>query len=205
MDKAIRDVNDAVEGLREMGRRRERDGELLKEQVLAIKAAVPRAMEAWKAQGEGEVEELGGEVKSLKKLLQTRVAGSVNGTATSSSGHLNPSVSPSRMGSSSGAADRTNSQERRSSGAYTTADTAGLGGKVAAGKASYEGSEMAEKMAPAPGVTVPRREGSSSGSGSGSGSGIGFSRGGGRAAIPAWQMAASGKGGGEGSSAEGAS
>ncbi|KAI4279816.1 MAG: hypothetical protein L6R35_006020 [Caloplaca aegaea] len=70
------------------------------------------------------------------------------------------------------------SQERRGSG--TGADAVGLGGKVAAGKASYEGTERGEKMAPAPGVNVPKREGSGA---------QGFGRGG-KAAIPAWQMAA---------------
>ena len=172
---------------------------MIADQVHSLRDLVPKALEGWKTTSDNRLEELRGEVKSLKKLLATRVG---NSTATPSSNNTNNTQSqnlqPQSASSTSTSPSRANSNalrnlsnppppnferdglERRASG---TVDAVGLGGKVAAGKASYEGSEMGDKMAPA------RREGSTSGSG--------FGRGG-KAAIPAWQMAATG-GKGEGS------
>ncbi|KAL8734278.1 MAG: hypothetical protein Q9181_003245 [Wetmoreana brouardii] len=195
LDKALEEVNMVVEELKKAEKRRERDAEMIRDQVHMLREAVPRALEGWKEMGDGRLEELGGEVRSLKKLIATRIGGGGGSTAsTTSSSTLNPnpSISPSRTSSYPppflSNSDREKSQERRGSAANAAVDVSGLGGKVAAGKASYEGSEMGEKMAPAPGVTVPKREASSSS--------MGFNRVG-KAAIPAWQMAAAG-GKGEG-------
>ncbi|KAL8697032.1 MAG: hypothetical protein Q9201_007346 [Fulgogasparrea decipioides] len=200
LDKALEEVNGVVKELKEAEKRRERDAEMIRDQVHMLREAVPRALEGWKEKGDGRLEELGGEVRSLKKLVATRIGGSGGSTAsTTSSSTLNPtpSISPSRSTSNPAPflsnGDREKSQERRGSAANAGVEMSGLGGKVAAGKASYEGSEMGEKMAPAPGVTLPKREGSSSS--------VNFNRVG-KAAIPAWQMAAAG-GKGEGSTSAG--
>ncbi|KAL8974681.1 MAG: hypothetical protein Q9197_001085 [Variospora fuerteventurae] len=195
LDKALGQVNAVVEELKDAHKRRERESAMLADQVHSLRELVPKALEGWKEKGDGRLEELGGEVRSLKKLLGTRL-GSTG--PTSSSSNLNPTPSLSPKHSSPQLRTPSNppppppppgfggewekSQERRGSG--TAVDAVGLGGKVAAGKASYEGTEMGEKMAPAPGVNVPKREGSGA---------QGFGRGG-KAAIPAWQMAAGGSG-----------
>ncbi|KAL8716295.1 MAG: hypothetical protein Q9220_000200 [cf. Caloplaca sp. 1 TL-2023] len=218
IDKALEDVNAVVEELKEGERKREVESRMIADAVHGLRDLVPAALEGWKAQGDGRLEELGKEVAGLKRLIVTRVGGT-NGTApsttsttTANSGNgsnntLQPpssskSTSPSRSGANnrtssstpppppsynlapggSNSSERNPSQERRASTADV--DAMGLGGKVAAGKASYEGSEMAEKLA-----SAPKREGSF----------VRGSGGGGRASIPAWQMAAGAAGKGEGS------
>ncbi|KAL8732868.1 MAG: hypothetical protein Q9166_002469 [cf. Caloplaca sp. 2 TL-2023] len=194
VDTSLDAVNKVVEDLKDGNKQRERENRMIADQVHSLRDLVPKALEGWKAQSDNRLEELRDEVKSLKKLLATRVGNpGTPSTNNVSNQNLQPQSSSSTSTSPSRVSPNTlrnisnppapnferDSQERRGSG---TVDTVGLGGKVAAGKASYEGAEMSEKMAPA------RREGSSSGSG--------LVRGG-RAAIPAWQMAAAGGGKGE--------
>ena len=175
---------------------------MIADQVHSLRDLVPKALEGWKSQSDDRLEELREEVKSLKKLLATRVGNPASPLPNNSSNSNNQNLQPQSSSSTSTSPSRVNpnaprnmsnpppanfekdSLERRGSG---TVDTVGLGGKVAAGKASYEGAEMGDKMAPA------RKEGSSSGSGSVRG---------GKPTIPAWQMPAAstgGKGDGNGS------
>ncbi|KAL8708004.1 MAG: hypothetical protein Q9225_007670, partial [Loekoesia sp. 1 TL-2023] len=191
LDKSLEGVNAVVEELRDANKKREIEGRLVADQVHALRDLVPQALEGWKTQGDNRLEELGAEVKSLKKLLGTRL-GSVSSSSSSTLNppSLSPSHSSAQLRTSSNppafSTERDKSQESRGSGV----DAVGLGGNVATRKASYEGAEMGEKMAPAPGVNVPKREGSST-------PGLGRS---GKAAIPAWQMAAAGRA--EGSSGD---
>lgn len=196
LDKSLEEVNAVVEEFKDSSKKREVESRMIADQVHALRGLVPQALEGWKSQGDSRLEELGAEVRSLKKLLGTRLGN--NNITTGSSSTLNPpSLSPSHSTSqlrtiSSNpptplfGSEKDSSQERRGSGV----GDAVFGGKVARRKASYEGAEMGEKMAPAPGVNVPKREGSST---------PGLGRGG-KAAIPAWQMAAAGRA--EGSSGD---
>lgn len=197
VDISLDAVNQVVEDLKDGNKKRETENRMIADQVHSLRDLVPKALEGWKTQSDSRLEELREEVKSLKKLLATRV-GNPATTPSSNNNSNNQNLQPQSSSSTSTSPSRANPNvlrnlsnppppnserdalERRASG---TVDAVGLGGKVAAGKASYEGSEMGDKMAPA------RREGSTSGSG--------LVRGG-KAAIPAWQMAATG-GKGEGS------
>ncbi|KAL8923989.1 MAG: hypothetical protein Q9208_004273 [Pyrenodesmia sp. 3 TL-2023] len=199
LDKSLREVYAVVEELRKAKKRGEMDSDMLKWEVQSLHDLVPKALEGWKKSGDGRLEELSAEVRSVKRMMGARLGN----TGPSSSTSLNPppTLSPQQSSGSLRTAstpppptfgiEREKSEERRGSSA---ADAAGLEGKVAAGKASYEGSEMGDKVAPAPGVNVPKREASGS---------QGFGRGG-RPSIPAWQMAAPSGGKGEGSSEAGA-
>ncbi|KAL8753767.1 MAG: hypothetical protein Q9199_004815 [Rusavskia elegans] len=196
VDTSLDAVNQVVEDLKDGNKKRETENRMIADQVHSLRDLVPKALEGWKTQSDSRLEELREEVKSLKKLLATRV-GNPATTSSPNNNSNNQNLQP-QSSSTSTSPSRANPNvlrnlsnppppnferdvlERRASG---TVDAVGLGGKVAAGKASYEGSEMGDKMAPA------RREGSTSGSG--------LVRGG-KAAIPAWQMAATG-GKGEGS------
>ncbi|KAI4184323.1 MAG: hypothetical protein LQ346_006135 [Caloplaca aetnensis] len=199
LDKALREINAVVEELRKVKKREEMDSDMLKWEVQSLHDLVPKALEGWKKSGDKRLEELGTEVRSVKKLLGTRLGNA--GPSSSPNLHAPPTLSPKQSSAFVRTAsnpppptfdiEREKSEERRGS---STADAAGLEGKVAAGKASYEGSERGDKMAPAPGVNVPKREGSGS---------QGFGRGG-RPSIPAWQMATPTEGKGEGSSDAGA-
>ncbi|KAL8862066.1 MAG: hypothetical protein Q9178_001521 [Gyalolechia marmorata] len=202
VDTSLDAVNKAVEDFKDGIRKREVENRMIADQVHSLRDLVPKALEGWKSQSDDRLEELREEVKSLKKLLATRVGNAAAPLPNNSSNSNHQNLQPQSSSSTSTSPSRVNpnalrnmsnppppnferdSVERRGSG---TGDTVGLGGKVAAGKASYEGAEMGDKMAPA------RREGSSSGSGSARG---------GKPAIPAWQMPAAstgGKGDGSGS------
>lgn len=196
VDTSLDAVNKVVEDLKDGNKRRETENRMIADQVHSLRDLVPKALEGWKAQSDNRLEELREEVKSLKKLLATRV-GNPATTPSSNNSSNNQNLQPQTSSSTSTSPSRASSNalrnlsnppppnferdglERRASG---TVDAIGLGGKVAAGKASYEGSEMGDKMAPA------KRDGSATGSG--------LVRGG-KAAIPAWQMAGGG-GKGEG-------
>ncbi|KAI4106332.1 MAG: hypothetical protein LQ339_003069 [Xanthoria mediterranea] len=199
VDTSLDAVNKVVEDLKDGHKKRETENRMIADQVHSLRDLVPKALEGWKTQSDSRLEELREEVKSLKKLLATRV-GSPTTNPSSSSNVNNQNLQPQSSSSTSTSPSRANANvlrnlsnpappnferdalERRASG---TVDAIGLGGKVAAGKASYEGSEMGDKMASV------RWEGNTGGSG--------LARGG-KAAIPAWQMAAAGgKGDGSGS------
>ncbi|KAI4109387.1 MAG: hypothetical protein L6R37_000544 [Teloschistes peruensis] len=191
LDKALDEVNSVVEELRRDSERRGKEGDMLRDQVVGLRESIPRALDGWKREGDGRIEDLSGEVRSLKKLVATRMA--APSSASTTLNPLNPSVSPSRGSTgapppsyvSNAENERPKSQERGSNGGAMPVDVGGLGGKVAAGKASYEGAEM--------GATEPTRKASSNS--------LGFGARGGRAAIPAWQLPAQeqgGKGEGEG-------
>ncbi|KAI4172512.1 MAG: hypothetical protein LQ343_003506 [Gyalolechia ehrenbergii] len=191
LDKSLEEVNAVVEEIKDSNKKREVESRMLADQVHSLRGLVPQALEGWKSQGDGRLEELGAEVRSLKKLLSTRLGNSTSSSSSSATLNppsLSPSLSASQLRTSSNpppvfGSERDRSQERRSSGAATTSAGDGLGGEVARRKASYEGAEMGEKMAPAPGMNVPKREGTST-------PGLGRS---GKATIPAWQMAAAGR------------
>ena len=135
---------------------------------------VPKALEGWKGQEDKRVEELGNEVRSLRMLLQNRVGG----TQTPTTAGSQQSHTGYRGTLGLGDQERANAASGRSSP------------RLAAGLAPDKTAETQDEgvVAPAPGIDVPKREASAS---------RGF--GGGKAAIPAWQMPAkskSGEGGG---------
>jgi len=125
---------------------------------------VPKALEGWKEKEDKRVEELGNEVRSLRLLLQNRVGGGVGAQTPAGSG----------QGQSYGYRGALGGEQERTS-------SPGVGGAGVSGRVEA-GNEGAVAPAPAPGITVPKREASAS---------RGF--GSGRAAIPAWQMAAKSK------------
>jgi len=138
------------------------------EQVQGLREMVPKALEGWKEKEDKRVEELGNEVRSLRLLLQNRVGGGGGAQTPVGSG----------QGQSYGYRGALGGEQERTS-------SPGVGGAVggAGARGRVEtGDEGAVAPAPAPGITVPKREGSAS---------RGF--GSGRAAIPAWQMAAKSK------------
>ena len=161
-----------------------------------LRDLIPRALEGQKESTDARLKELGGELRSLKLLVGNRVGGG-GGT----------SVGPSPSGAQSpiGRPFLTLGDRTAGSGATVPRDaSANLGLAAGAngasdGKAEELGASpsSAAAAAPAPGGTGLKREGSSS---------RGFeSRQGSRAAIPAWQMAASGKGKAEGAASGSAS
>lgn len=182
LDSTLRDVDAVIEDLKTAKTRQENESRSIADQVQGLKDLVPKALEGWKESGDKRLEELGAEMRSLKKLLNNRVGGS-SGPSTQQS-----------------LPRHSNAPTDRPSGTSTpTGINSAPNGIASSGTAQSEDKMATSSIpsAPAPGVTVPRRETPS------------VFQSGGRAAIPAWQMAASGgsskKGdgtGGDGSAAE---
>ena len=148
--------------------RRESEARILADQVAGLKDQIPRALESWKQGEEVKIEEVRGEVSSLKKLLQNRL-----GATSTSNGVQTPNTSVGRGALYGGyAASSAPTEQDRGSGSHTP--SAGVVGA----SSTLESSDDIPG-APAPGVTEPKRDSVSAR----------FGRGGG-AAIPAWQMAA---------------
>ena len=143
-----------IEDLKAANTRREAESRIIANQVTDLKDMVPKALEGWKASGDVKLEELGQEVQSLKKLLENRVGRPSVAPTPTSRGHPNGNEKPK---------DSLSANNSANSGTTTP--------NVEAATAS---------SAPAPGITVPKRESNPS-------RGIERSD---RRAIPAWQMAA---------------
>ena len=148
--------------------RRESEARIIADQVSGLKDQIPRALENWKQGEEVKIEEVRGEVSSLKKLLQNRV-----GTAGAGGGSQIPNMGVGRGAMYGGySASSAPAEQDRGSGMNTPS----AGGVGASGTMENQDDIPG---APAPGVTEPKRESASSRFGKSGG-----------AAIPAWQMAA---------------
>ena len=156
LDTTLKDVGSVIEDLKAANTRREAESRIIANQVTELKDMVPKALEGWKASGDAKLEELGQEVQSLKKLLENRVGRSSLTPTPISRGYPN-STEKSR--------DSPSTLNSGNSGTTTT---------------NAETVSNSSTSAPAPGVTVPKRESTPS---------RGFERSD-RRAIPAWQMAA---------------
>ena len=145
-----------IEDLKAANTRREAESRIIANQVTELKDIVPRALEGWKASGDIELEGLGREVQSLKKLLENRV-----GRASAA-----PTATPTSRAHPSG-----NEKPKDIFPAFSSASSG----------ATTPNIESASVLsAPAPGVTVPKRESNP----------LRGSERSDRRAIPAWQMAA---------------
>lgn len=153
LDTTLRDVDSVIDDLKATNRRQEAESRIIASEVQGLKDLVPKALEGWKASGDARLEDLSQEMQSLKRLLENRVGKAGGGMPPTGRGYPPPS---------------TNGQQSAVDNPSGSVDTSGSIPESTTGSA-----------APAPGVTVPKRE----------------------RAIPAWQKAAAGKSG-EGSAAE---
>ena len=172
LDSALQEVESVLSELKIASKRREDDSRRIGDEVRALKDMIPKALEGWKADGDGKLKDLGTELSSLKKLVGNRMG---NGGFQASTAR--PYGSPyGERGSASGTSTPRDylmsgpSQPSSNVSENREDPTATLG--------------TSATPAPAPGVNVPKKQGSSS-----------FNldnKPAGKAAIPAWQMAASG-------------
>ncbi|CAD6571968.1 MAG: peroxisomal membrane protein pex14 [Alectoria sarmentosa] len=154
LDATLKDVGSVIEDLKATNTRREAESRIIADQVTGLKDMIPKALEGWKASGDAKLEELGQEVQSLKKLLENRVG--------------RPSGAPIPAGRG-----YQNSNEK-------SKDSLPASNSTNSGTTTPNAESASGSSAPAPGVTVPKRESTPL---------RGFERSD-RRAIPAWQMAA---------------
>lgn len=139
LDSTLQDVESVISDLKVANTRREAESRILADQVRGLKDLVPKALEGWKASGDGKLEDLGAELRSLKKLVANRV-GNVSGSQQPLMGRPFASSAVTR--------------EKPSS-------SVGASGLTAAGR--NESGDIQDDLvgvtpAPAPGVTSPKRE-----------------------------------------------
>lgn len=170
LDAALAELEETISALKESDRRRDDDARRTADEVRGLRDLIPKAMEAHKDTQEQRLKELGTELKSLKTLIGNRVGGPRPGESAVNAGAL-----------------------RAQSGIYSAAPTTtqspapavnGPNGTAAAPQASQATAPDAQLPSAAP----PATNGTAN---EGSKSQPAYSRfASGKAAIPAWQMAA---------------
>lgn len=160
-----------ITDLKTASRRREDEGRRISEEVSTLKGLIPKALEGQKDLTDGRLKELGSELKSLKTLIGNRMGGTVNAPAASARNY-------GALGSK--AVNGSGSTTPRESTTHTSSGGSGDSGQTASNGSSE--NQIAPSSIPAPVSSAPSREGTNT-----------FGSSGGRAVIPAWQMAASTK------------
>ena len=197
LDSALEDLESITSELKASSRRREDESRRIEDEVRALKELIPKALEGWKADGDSRLKDLGNEMGSLKRLIGNRVGGvGKEAPQPSSSSYLSKPFLPEHPDSRS----RSNASAMGASSAPPTPAShpspSALNGLNALNEVAekLERSEKSDESKPPGGPTspsvLPKRYGNTASA---------FSldnRPASRAAIPAWQMAAtaSGKG-----------
>ena len=171
LDTALRDVEEVITELKSASRRREDEGRRISEEVSVLKGLIPKALEGQKDLTDGRLKELGSELKSLKTLIGNRMGGGVSSPAASARNY------GTLAGQTVNGSGTNTPREPPAQNSSLVSGTTGL----AANSGSSE-NQTAASSTPNPVSSGPTREGSNT-----------FGTSGGRAAIPAWQMAAATK------------
>lgn len=163
LDAALNDLETTLAGLKESDRRRDDDARRTADEVRGLRDLIPKALEANKESQEQRLRELGTELKSLKTLVGNRVNGPRPGESAAGAGALRA-----QSGIYGGAQQPQQTPQQPVNGPNGTA---------AAAASTTEGTGSS---------TAPTTNGVSDATKSPS-----YNRfTGGKAAIPAWQMAA---------------
>ncbi len=174
LDTALRDVEEVVSELKTASRRREDEGRRISEEVRALKGLIPKALEGQKDLTDGRMRELGSELKSLKTLVGNRMGG----------GSGAPAASARNYGALG--AERVNGTGSTTPRESTTQSSSGSSGPAGVGASiSTSDNQAAASSTLIPASLAPNKESSNSFAPDRASSG--------RAAIPAWQMAAATK------------
>jgi peroxin-14 len=176
LDSVLADVEAVVAELKSANTRREDDARRMAEDITRLKDSLPTAMDGVKQSSERQLKELSTELASLKTLMGNRMSG-----APSSSAYL-PSASSLR--------DKTTSAISSQQPSVTTEPTPGSSGNITGSSPATTipayGLNASSAARPIPTSSRSSQFASTSSYGVGSASA-------GKAAIPAWQMAAQSK------------
>lgn len=146
LDAALLDVESVVSDLKASNRRREDDAQKIRDEINALKEAVPKAMQDQRDVTDNRMREVNGELASLKTLMTQRLAA---GSSTQSANPLRPTSGntpqPAKVESANGsenAAEGENSGEAASA-PKSTRQSSFKSGRSAGGKASIPAWQMA--------------------------------------------------------------
>lgn len=167
LDTALAEVEAVIGQMKDASRRRDDEGRRLNDEVRGLKDLIPKAMDAQKDKTDERLKELSQEMKSLKTLINNRMTAPTPSRPISST----PSYMPS-SGAISGVGNGVPEQAATSLGGQQSSEGA---------NGHSNGSQSTERAPPS---SVPDRNSTSSPYGRVLN---------GRAAIPAWQLAAAKK------------
>lgn len=74
LDNALGEVESVIAQMKDASKRRDDEGRRLSDEVRALKDLIPRAMDAQKESSDNRLKEIGTEMKSLKTLVQNRMS-----------------------------------------------------------------------------------------------------------------------------------
>ena len=163
LDTALQEVESVLSDLKTANKRREDDNKRIGDEVRALRDLIPKALEGWKADGDNKLKDVGSELKSLKMLVSNRIGGQT------------PAALGRPFGSGYGGGGS-------SSGSTTPRESHITGIPHPTNENSTSPSSSSTVTSASVG-SLPKRETTSAFSFDGKPTG--------RAAIPAWQMAAS--------------
>lgn len=166
LDAALSEVEAIVGQMKDASRRRDDEGRRMNDEVRALKDLIPRAIDAQKESSDARLKELGTEMKSLKTLISNRMTTATPRPMSST----NPYSAQSSTTTNGGSVPAQEQSPISTNGTVTTEGANGI-------------QEEPRKSALPP-SQVPDRSSNSSPYGRMMN---------GRAAIPAWQMAAAAK------------
>lgn len=182
LDSALQEVEAVLSELKTANKRREDDSRRIGDEVRDFKEMIPKALEAWKTKEDAKLEELSAGLKSLKILVGNRMGGD----QATTNGLGRPHGFAERTVGSGSATPREQIPQAPSHPSYASASvSAGAPINNDADERQDNtppGTASLGPPTPAPSVSAPKHDASNP---------FRFdSRPGGRAAIPAWQMAA---------------
>ncbi|KAI9717261.1 MAG: hypothetical protein M1812_004788 [Candelaria pacifica] len=177
LDTALAEVESVMGELKNASRRREDERRRISDEVKGLKDLIPKAMDAQKENADGRLRELNTEMRSLKTLMSTRLGPSSGGVSGSGRTLGSSSFGTASNGPMNGSATNTPS----------TSGVGGGGGSASGAVSSNSAENQSSSSAiPTPGspASTTRKDGQSA---------LGSSASSGKAAIPAWQLAAANK------------
>ncbi|KAH7380843.1 peroxisomal membrane anchor protein-like protein [Cadophora sp. MPI-SDFR-AT-0126] len=168
LDAALTEVETVISELKTASRRREEESRRIGDEVRGLKDLIPKAMEGQKENTDTRLRELNTELKSLKTLMGQRMNPTTSTTTASSYGH------PSGMGASSVSSSTPAPTTPSTNGSSTTEAATPKPASVSNGTGIESVASVQNSV---PGRSSPFNTGAPAG----------------KAAIPAWQMAAANK------------
>lgn len=178
LDTAITEMETVMDSLKDSLKRRDGDSRKLEDDVRGLRDLIPKALEAHKESTDNRLKDLSQELKSLKTLVGNRMGSSSPSTASRPASGVNMWGSQGQGGVNGNAAGGASTPATPAVAAPAPAGGAANGSGEAAQQPDSSSSSAAPAAAAAPAQTASSPYGR-------------FSNG--RAAIPAWQMAAAKK------------
>lgn len=177
LDSAISDVEAIVAELRTANQKREDDARRMETDIKSLKESLPKAIDSVEKSSEKQLKELSVELGSLKLLMSNRMGASssnpypTSATPTTSNRNVVDGISSVRSGSSTPATEAASGSSSNITGVNAPST-----------QAPFSTTQSYGYSAPSSSSTVARPK-----------SATPFGAAGGKAAIPAWQMAAQNK------------